>query len=293
MKTITFGVLVKHQEELKAFLVPIDQSGQSHIEQMFTTTEARVTAAPVQDFQLAEKYLDNQCAKIDLGDPLAGTIKGLYEATNIEINPDVINDLVHVVAYFGVIEETNTPKSLGIRQARAFKSLRAKPIWTFAEGQLTEDKRTMVTLSDSWELLTEGSELFIVSATALERICDLAPAIRKSALDGLEEISPSIPFLNMEPLKARVEGYTRSARIVADLRKRGDLTVISEAALKSESEKQKIEYEIIDHKYMVKVGSEEDLLMLLDRRRYADPLVALNPDIYEADSRHKVGKVKP
>jgi hypothetical protein len=292
MKTITFGVLVKHQGELKAFLVPIDQAGQSHIELMFTTTEARVSAAQVQDFQLAERYSDDHCAKLGLADPLAETIKELYDATSVEINPDILDDLEHVVAYFGVIEETDSPKRLGIRQARTFKSLRTKPVWTFAEGQLTEDRRPKVTLSDSWELLTEGKELFIVSATALERICDLAPAIRKSAIAGLAEISPNIPFLNMEPLKARVEGYTRSARIVADLRKRGDLTVVSETALKSESDKQGIEYEIIDSQYMVKVGSEEGLLMLLDRRRYADPLVAVNPDIYEADSRHKVGRAK-
>lgn len=293
MKTITFGVLVKHQGELKAFLVPIDQAGQSHIEHMFATTQGKVAVAQVEDFQLAEAYSENRCAKLGLADPLAETIKGLYDATSVEVNPDVLEDMEHVVAYFGVIEETNSPKSLGIRQARTFKSLRTKPVWTFAEGQLTEDKRPKVTLSDSWELLTEGEELFIVSATALERICDLAPAIRKSALDGLEEISPSIPFLNMEPLKSRVESYTRSARIVADLRKRGDLAVVSEGALKSESDKQGIEYEIIDSQYMVKVGSEEGLLMLLDRRRYADPLVAVNPDIYEADSRHKVGKAKP
>ncbi|MBX3112045.1 MAG: hypothetical protein KF857_08560 [Fimbriimonadaceae bacterium] len=293
MKTITFGVLVKHQGDLKAFLVPIDQAGQGHIEHMFEKTQAKVASAQVQQFQLAEKYSDDQCAKLDLSDPLAETIKGLFDATSVEVNPDVLDDMEHVVAYFGAIEETNSPKRLGIRQARTFKSLRTKPVWTFAEGQLTEDKRPKVTLSDSWELLTEGKGLFIVSATALERICDLAPAIRKSAIDGLAEISPNIPFLNMEPLIARVEGYTRSARIVADLQKRGDLAVVSETALKNESDKQGIEYEIIDHKYMVKVGSEEGLLMLLDRRRYADPLVAVNPDIYEADSRHKVGKARP
>jgi hypothetical protein len=290
MKTITFGVLVKHQGELKAFLVPIDQSGQRHIEHMFSTTEAIVTAAQVQDFQLAEKYSNDQCAKLGLADPLAETIKNLYDTTKVETKPDILENLEPIIAYFGMIKETDSPRRLGIRQARTFKSLRDKPVWTFADGQLTEDKRPKVTLSGSWELLTEGQELFIVSATALERICDLAPAIRASALSGLDEISPNIPFLNVEPLKARVEGFTRSARIVADLRKRGDLAAVTVDRLTSESDFQGIEYEIIDHKYMVKVGSEEGLLMLLDRRRYADPLVAENPDIYEADSRHKVGK---
>jgi hypothetical protein len=292
MKTVSFGVLVKGdvKKDLHAFLVPIDGAGQSHIESMFVKTQAIVKDANVEDFELAESYNDERCARLNLADELASQIKNLYDAGNIEVKPDVLNELDKVVAYFGMVDEPDRPRKLGMRQARTFKNLRTKPIWSFADGQLTEDTRPKFTLSDSWELTSEGQDLMIVSATAFERICDLTPAIRKAALASLYEIASDLQFLTIEPLKSRVEEFTKSARIVADLRKRGDLKFITVETLRQESDKQGIQYEMIDNNYSVNVGSEEGLLMLLDRRRYADPLVTEKPDIYEADSRKKVAR---
>lgn len=290
MKTIRFGILVREKGGWKAYSVPIDVSGQKHIESMFESTARIIADGKVHDFELAQKYSDEECAKLSLSDPLADQIRDLYDTGKIEPNTDALNDLDKVIAYFGIIDEKGKDRLLGLRQARAFKSLKAKPVWTLSDGQLTVDDRPKFTLSANWEIMTSGQDLMIVSATALERICDLSGPIRVAAEAGLEVIAPQLAFMNMEPLKARVGKYTRSARIVADLQRRGDLAAVTEGALKNQSDFQGIEYEVVDHKYMVKVGSEEKLLMLLDRRRYADPLVSDNPDIYEADSRHKVGK---
>lgn len=292
MKTVTFGVLIQANGGLAAFQVPIDASGQTHLEGMFDSTLEAVSGATIEDFQLAEKYSEQQCAKLGLTDTLASDIKALYELANFEVKPEALNNLDEVVAYFAAIDETGKARRLGLRQARTFKNLRSKPVWTLADGQLTVDNRPKFTLSATWELLTEGKDILIVSATAFERICDLSPAIREAAKTGLTEIAPSLPFLDMAPLEARVDKFTRSARIVADLRRRNDLVGITEQTLASQSDHQNIEYEVVDHKYIVKTGSEEKLLMLLDRRRYTDPLVTVNPDIYEADSRRKVGKGK-
>ncbi|MBV6503919.1 MAG: hypothetical protein AKCLJLPJ_02013 [Fimbriimonadales bacterium] len=288
MKTIQFGVLVQDGDLLRPHLVPVDRKVQAHLEYMFQESEPKQLGRTPEPFQLAEKYSDSQCATLPLDDCLASQVKELYDAQNIGGNASVLDDPARIKAYFGIVEDSG--RVLGLRQATQFKTLHHKPLAVFSDGQLGMQEKPLFKLDERWDLVTDGKTLTILSATAFERICDLSPQIRQSAVAGLTDLAPQMPYLDMNPLQDRVLNFTRSARVVADLRKRGDLATVQITKLQSESDRQRIEYEVVNGMYIVKKGSEEGLLMLLDRRRYADPLAEVDPDIYEADSRHKVPK---
>lgn len=296
LETIEFGACFDNGKTEQYFLVPVNRPVQAALVEMHENT-LRLFDTVDEDFELfepAQKYGPLEKLKADLHNPSFSKVKALFQAHNLEMNPDVMRETETLAFYFAVFRDKAGTKVLGVRRATQFKGiLKAKRrLIRLIDDSLALVQEDLFRLDTDFDYLVTKDAIRILRPSGFEYTADIDEEISSRAAKMTEELMESVPLIDFGSLRAFVQGNKRAARLLASLRSRDDLQNTSLPKLKKACKQIGISIVIDDGVVRPEEGHEIAFLQLLDRRRYTVSLINRISEYYEAPNRKSVGTVE-
>jgi hypothetical protein len=138
-----------------------------------------------------------------------------------------------------------------------------------------------------FDFYIHGDDVLILRTKAFELIACVDDVVTEKVQDNAKAIQNTLPFLNLSDVSEYAKTHKRSARLLATLMARDDLSQVSELSLKRACKQTGVILAKKNGKVFPEPGQEEAFLKVLDRRRYMVELIKNTPETYDASSRKR------
>jgi hypothetical protein len=291
INTVEFGVCIDTDDGEKYFLIPIDESVKAALMEMLASTrvllEKHRLNGDYETYQPSEKYGSIEGLKYPINSSTNQKLKELYESSNINTNPSVLNDPEEIIFYYGIFHDNTRNSLLAIKKANQFRGIVKSGNFVVRllneTLKLLEDK--IFKLDKDFDYFVSDDIIYILRPSAFEYTSDMDTFLLAKAVEHANDLSRTITFLECSNLADYVSGHKRAARLLASIRSRSDLRKTKIEKFKKECKKNKIEFITKSGKISPAPGHEIKFLLLLDRRMYALALTDDGDELYEATSR--------
>jgi len=275
-------------------LIPVDDDVKVLLRDMVVNTRAAMGLEAANDVALAlfepsERYDSESRVALPLDDGLALRLRSFYDLANIPTNADALAEPQEVSAYFCIIHDRDDNKLVALKRASQFKAVLKTHLLRFIDNGLHAVNDTVFKLDTDFDLFIADDTLYIKSVAAFEQMADIDEEVRAAAIHNVRELERMTRTIGFISLTDYVTSHKRAARVIAALRRRGDLQQTSLTNLRRECRKAGVDVQVVNGKIVPAPGSEMGFLHMLDRRRYAISLIAGRWEQYEASSRKGVG----
>lgn len=290
LRSVEFGVCLDTDGGETYRLVPADGTVQSALREMLASTIGSLTTAGkrVIEFSPAEKYATTERLWLSTESDLAHKHATVFASENLVTDTHGLDEPGEVISYFAIFRDSKRNKLMAFRKAAQFKGVVKKKNRMVA---LYDDTLKIVPdqifkLDDDFDFLILADQILIWRPNGFIFTADMDSQIAACAAANVDRIATEVTCVDFTGLRAFVANHKLAMRLVAAIKSRGDLALISPLCLASECTDAGVEYAMNDGKLVPTDGSEMGFLMLLDRRRYTVTLIEEQPETYEASSRH-------
>ncbi len=191
--------------------------------------------------------------------------------------------------YFARFTDKNGRKCLAVRKAVQFKMTIGKSLIYFLDGMLKPAPDRIFKLDHDFDFIIFSDKIAILRPRAFELIAELEQKLGDGIPKNIQRIQKIATYIDLEDIEDHARKHVTVRRQLAALARSSNLATVEKPLLRTLLKENKIYYtESSDGRIKVDVGQIAQLLKILDRRIYSDPLVSNNPDRYEANMRSKV-----
>lgn len=240
-------------------------------------------------FECSEQYKSIEQLTIDITDPIASKVAQLYSATNL---PSAANALADnpsgIDYYFAKFWDNQGKYCVAVRKASQFKSALNKPLMYVVNGQLDIIQDKIFRLNDDFDFIIFEDRIAIYRPTQFERIAEVDTAFQEMIPSLIQSVSSRATNIDFTFADDLTKKSSKARRLIAAISKRDDIIGLDHQLFGKSCQNCKIPVTENNGKWMPNSGYELDLLEMLDRRRFADPLVEDQPENYRAAARTKL-----
>lgn len=237
-------------------------------------------------FEPAEKYASEEQLKLPLATDYLQDLRAIFNLRNQPSDANALN-LVDELEYYYAIFIDNRRRTLhAVRRASQFKGVLKSKLAFIDGGVLKLSTKPMFRLDNDFDYIADDQTVFILRPSGFEFTANVHGQVMQAAASNASSIEASAGFLNLRQVAQYATTHVRSARLLAALRSRNDLHLISRQLLASACRAYGIPIQNPrGGKLGPDAGHEYEFLCILDRRAYTAKLIANQPERYEAASR--------
>jgi hypothetical protein len=294
---VEFGVCRGKLRDGRFAIVPIDDGVKNLLEEMVSATREALgmneRSTEFEAYEVSEQYGAEARLALTLNDELLADYRALYGHGGIQTIPDALDNPGDIGAYFCVIYDQNGEKLVAIRRAAQLKATVKKRFIRILDETLHAVDGTVFQLDTDFDILLVDGHAYIRHPASFEQLADVEEQVVARAAENIERLETAMPKIGFRSVAPYVCKHKRAARIIASLRRRGDLANITVESLRRECRKNGVSISTIDGQLCPDKGAELAFLNILDRRRYVVSLIPRKHEQYEAGSRKWVGIREP
>jgi len=289
---VEFGVGLDDGNEQMFVTIPVDAGVQNALREMMEATwEAMQNHqdGPAQ-YEPSEKYETTEYLYLALSDDLAGFVRQLHTAAQLELNAAALNEPDKIFCYFARFKDKDGQRLTALRRTTQFKGLLKSKnrLMRLLDDTLKIVEDTVFKLDRDFDLLVDDANVHIWRPSGFAFVGRLNQAILDAVPNNIGEIRGDLPFMNLDSIEEYASKHSRAARYLASIRTQGATKNIQQERLLEICKRTGVEVVEENNKYVVLPGSELAFLEVLDRRRYELELVEGKPERFRAASRRKL-----
>jgi len=289
IQSVEFGICLDTDAGESYRLVPCVTEVQAALKEMLAATVESLfdPEESIEEFSPAEKYGPTERLRIAISSEMVAKHRQVFETTNLATDTNGLGDVEKIVSYFAIFRDRAAQKLMAFRRAMQFKGILKKKLIRFSDDALRIIPDDVFKLDTDFDFIVCDGQILIWRPSGFVFTAGMDEHVAACAMQNVDHIAKDIACVDFSGLKKFVEGHKMGMRLVAAIRSRTDLAMISRNQLKRECKDSKIEVTEKNGKLIPTEGSELAFLKLLDRRRYALTLIPRKREIYEAASRHE------
>lgn len=288
IQSVEFGVCLDTGEGEAYRRVPCDQGVQDALKEMLVETIAALTkeGTEIREFSPAEKYGGNERLKVPINSDLVQKHRDVFATGDFDTDTHGLDDPRALISYFAIFRDRHGKKAMGFRRAAQFKGVVKKHLVTFINDalQLVPDK--LFKLDSDFDFVIFEDQILVWRPSGFIFTADMDEHIAACAAANVDRISADVTCVDFTGLRDFVSKHKLAMRLVAAIKSRDDLMKISLKRLKTSCLANNVEFTAKNGRLIPNEGSEMDFLLLLDRRHYTLELIEMQPETYQASSRH-------
>lgn len=275
------------------FQVPVSHSVKEALRQMLQETLEKLGDENAWvPYDYAQEYKGAEHLTCAIDDPAMETLRELFSAQNLTLHASALKSPKQIDYYSARFTDSAMGECIGVRRASYFKGTVGKPFMFFLEGQLTMVEAELFRLDQDFDFLIFIDKVAIYRPSSMEHVAGLEGKLRNATPSNIQMLSEAVPILDFSFAEKLSEKYVRAQRLFAALKSRPDLGLIDPHRFEAACQANGIAVIQNNGKWAPEPEHEMALLELLDRRRYADPLVEHDAELFRAPSRSTVPKKK-
>jgi hypothetical protein len=296
IRNVEFGVCKETDAGKNFSLIPIHVSVKDILKSILLNTQNALELESGEAFGIYEPsqlYGSKARLKLPLADATAESARNLFNAASIATDPEALSDLSYLIYYFAVFYDGSNRKLIAVRRTSQFKGIvkaRSRIVsWINQTLKLVEEE--LFKLDADFDYLFTAENVFILRPSGFELTADIDEIVIAKAAENTLSLGQQIRFVDFDNLVDFVKRHKRAARLVASIKSHGDLGRIKRAKFLKHCKDCNVGCVQSAGKVYPVAGSEFDFLNILDRRLYLMNLTSgSEPEVYEANSRHKLIK---
>jgi hypothetical protein len=287
-----FGVGRDDGDGQTFFSVPVDTNVQVALREMVQATKDAMqndADGPVM-YEPSEKHAGTEFLFLPLEDSLAGSVRNLHLAENLNLQASALTDTSDVFCYFARLTDSKRRRLTALRRATQFKGvLKSKNrLLRMVDDTLSVIEDRVFKLDSDFDLLVDSKNVYILRPSGFEFAGKLQQAILDAVPENMSAIRKDLAFVEFEGVEAYAAKHPRAARYLASIRSQAETKSIDKTLLKKLCKQTGVEVGVQKGKVKIAEGHEMGFLEVLDRRRYEISLVKEEPERYRAASRQKL-----
>ena len=285
---VEFDVALSRKDDAH-YQVPIAPDVKNVLKQMLEATLKELgDSSNWALFDCAEKYQTAEQLKLPVDDPILARLKNLCSSQNLPVAAAALNTPSQIDYYFARFQDDTGNMCIGFRRASQFKGTVGKSLMQWLDGNLRMVQGDIFRLDFDFDFLVFDDQVAIYKPKSFEHIAGLEDELAKATPDHIHALIVALPILDFSFAEDFANKSVRGRRLIAAIRSRTDLAKISTNLFKKACEENKISVVQIGGKWAPNPKHEKAFLELLDRRRYPDPLVEGDADLFVALARNKI-----
>lgn len=278
------------QQNVRHIQVPIAPNVQTEIRSILVDTFAKLglpaSAATLASFQPAEKYASEDPVKLPLMTDYLHGLRDIVGLRNQPSDANALSDVRELVYYYAVFVDKRHRKLHAFRRASQFKGILRSKLAFIDGGVLTMLTKPVFRLDNDFDFLVDDQTVYILRPSGFEFAADIHTKVMGAAIANGASIQVVVPFLDLKSIARYASTHSRSARLLAAIKSRDDLHLLSRNLLVSACRSYGISVQNPPAGLLKPdSGHEYDFLCILDRRAYTAKLIPRQPERYEAASR--------
>lgn len=284
------GVILEDSKHQTQFLrVPIQDAVQTTLKYMLSATHAAmiklVPAGDFPDLELAQIYEPKTALFVPATCDFVQDAMALHALSNLRLAPNALDNPDEVRIYFAIFRDPQGNKVVACRRAVTFKGLIKRKIFFWKDKTLAPADSPVFALDHEFDYIIAKEGIFILHPGQFNAEAVDNKTICKQSADGLHVMEKRAKFISFSALDAYVRTHPMAAKLLASIRQRKDLEVMSPELVKSQFTRQGIPF--TEKNGMVGPAAEHeiDFLKLLDRRLYDMELIEGQHELYAAGNR--------
>ncbi len=291
IKTVEFGVGRDDGDEHVFHCVMVDDAVQTALIEMASATWAAMqslTKDPVR-YEPSEKHSRCEHVYLPLDDNLAGRMKTIHEAVNLDIDQNALKNMESIFCYFARFVDEKNRHLTALRRASQFKGvLKSRLIqWDTDAFKMIEDK--VFKLDNDFDVLVDKQQIHILRPSGFEFTGKLQEAILDAVTSNVETLQADIPFVDFGGIQDYASTRPRAARYLASIRSQQEVAKIDQQHLIEACGATGVKVTAEGGQIFIDERNVMGFLEVLDRRRYEVKLVPEEPEQYRAPSRTRLG----
>ncbi len=282
-------ILEDSKHQIKILRVPITNAVQTTLKDMLSATHAAmIKLVPTDDFpdlELAQIYEPKTALFVPATWDFLQEAMALHALSNLPLAPNALDNPDEVRIYFAIFRDPRGNKVVACRRAVTFKGLIKRKIFFWKDKTLAPADSPVFALDHEFDYIIAQEGIFILhpgqfSAEAVDN-----KTICKQSADALPVMEKRAKFISFSALDAYVRTHPMAAKLLASIRQRKDLEVMSPELVKTQFARQGIPFTERNGMVIPVAEHEIDFLKLLDRRLYDMELIEGQHELYAAGNR--------
>ncbi|MBX3146267.1 MAG: DUF4868 domain-containing protein [Gemmatimonadales bacterium] len=270
--------------------VPVDADVQRALREMVHETwEAlqKVEDGPAK-YEPSEKHGSTDFLYLTLTDDMASSVRGLHEATNLDIVSSALDEPADVFCYYVRLTDKKKRRLTALRRASQFKGVLRKRLIRFVSDSLKMISDDVFKLDSDFDLLVDSAHVHILRPSGFEFVSKLQHAVLEAVPENIKAIRKDLPFVEFDGVESYARKRPRAARYLASILGQTDTKRIDKSLLKRLCNQTGVEVSETKGRIVITNGHEMGFLEVLDRRRYEVSLVREQSERYRAASLRKI-----
>lgn len=272
--------------------IPIAPNVQRELQSSLRATIAKLglpaTAARMPYFQPAEKYASEEHVKVALATDYLQGLRDVVALRNLPSDADALRDVAELEYYYAVFVDNQNRTLHAFRRASQFKGILKSKLAFIDGGVLTMSTQQVFRLDNDFDYVVDNDTVYILRPSGFEFTTNVHTQVLAAAAANAASIQAAAGFLDLAGIGHYASTHARAARLLAAIKSRDDLHLISRNLLASACKNYGIAIQNPRAGLLCPdSGHEYDFLCILDRRAYIAKLITNQPERYEAASRVK------
>jgi hypothetical protein len=264
----------------------VQQELQASLRETITKLGLPASAARMPRFQPAEKYASEEHVKVALATEYLQGLRDVVALRNLPSDANALRDVAELEYYYAVFVDNQNRTLHAFRRASQFKGILKSKLAFIDGGVLTMSTRQVFRLDNDFDYLVDNDTVYILRPSGFEFTTNVHTQVLAAAAANAASIQATAVFLDLTGIGRYASTHARSARLLAAIKSRDDLHLISRNLLASACRNYGIAIQNPRGGLLCPdAGHEYDFLCILDRRAYIAKLITNQPERYEAASR--------
>lgn len=264
----------------------VQQELQATLRETINKLGLPASAARMPRFQPAEKYASEEAVKLPLDVDYLEELRRVVALRNHPSDANALNAVAELVYYYAIFVDGAGNMLHAFRRASQFKGILRSRLAFIDGGMLTMSTRPTFRLDADFDYIVDTDTAFILRPSGFEFTTNVHTQVLAAAVANATTIQAAATFLDLSAVGRYASTHARSARLLAVIRSRDDLHLVSRNLLASACRNYGIAIQNPRSGLLCPdAGHEYDFLCILDRRAYIAKLITNQPERYEAASR--------
>lgn len=270
--------------------VPIAPSVQTELSSTLGETISKLGLPGSADllpiFQPAEKYSSEESVRIDLAVDYLESLRNVLSLVNLPSDANALQDVANLTYYYAIFIDGAGRKLYAFRRASQFKGILKSKLAFIDGGVLTMSNRPIFRLDADFDYIVYLDMVYILRPSGFEFTTNVHKQVLSAAPGNAASIQATATFLDLTAVGRYASTHARAARLLAAIKSRDDLHLISRRLLATACRNYGISVTNPQAGLLSpNPGHEYEFLCILDRRAYIAKLITNQPERYEAASR--------
>ncbi len=292
IQNVEFGICTRQRGEVGFFDVPVDNEVRQMLQEMTASTWDQMNEVSNQPtaYEPSQAYSGKQHLSIDATDPSVELFRNLQQAVSCEPGGNVLRDPRTIFCYFARLRDGDGQRLVAMRRSSSFKGVlkQKNRIVSLNDDRLRAVGDDLFRLDYDFDVLVDDEEVRILRVPGFETLGSLQSVIREAAYENIQVLQDSLQFVEVGLDELDTSFSVSVARRLASV-KNQRLAGITVDSLRAQCLDNNVEFTETKEGLRFEENALEDLLDILDRRRYVDGLVPGEKARYKANSRQRLG----